>query len=193
MKIRALVLICVAMAVFAAAFSGRFLVVNGPQKADVILVLAGETQFRPARALELLRQGYAPGMILNVPTQARIYQWSQTELAAKYVAGLPEAKAISMCAIAGLSTKDEALDSRPCLQARGAHRVLIVTSSYHTRRALSIFRHELPEYTFSIAAAHNPQEFGVHWWQHREWAKTDFYEWARLAWWEGVDRWRVLS
>jgi len=33
--------------------SGRYLIVDDPQKSDVILVLAGETELRPARALEL--------------------------------------------------------------------------------------------------------------------------------------------
>ena len=36
----------------------------------------------------------------------------------------------------------------------------------------------------------DPREFGVRWWRHREWAKTNFYEWLRLAWWELIDRWR---
>ena len=48
------------------ATSGRFLVVNQPRESDVILVLAGETEHRPARGLELLTLGYAPRLILNV-------------------------------------------------------------------------------------------------------------------------------
>ena len=32
--------------------------------------------------------------------------------------------------------------------------------------------------------------FGIQWWQHREWAKTNLYEWLRLAWWGLIDRWR---
>src|SRR2546428_12240765 len=65
-----------------------------------------------------------------------------------------------------------------------------VTSDYHTRRAVVIFRHEIPRLNFSVAAAHAPREFGVNWWQHREWAKTNFNEWMKLVWWEAVDRWR---
>jgi hypothetical protein len=37
--------------------AARFLVVDAPEKSDAIVVLAGETKVRPARALELLRQG----------------------------------------------------------------------------------------------------------------------------------------
>ncbi len=46
---------------------------NNPQHADVIVALAGETDRRPSRALELLRAGYAPKLLLDVPAVARIY------------------------------------------------------------------------------------------------------------------------
>jgi hypothetical protein len=106
-----IVLLCVA------ATSGRFLVVDQPSKADAIMVLAGETDRRLARGLELLNQGYAPRMILNVPAGATIYQWTQLELAQRYVEGLPQAGAITICPIYGLSTKAEARDAARCLQS----------------------------------------------------------------------------
>jgi len=56
-------------------------VLDRPEKADVIVVLAGETHRRPERGLELLAQGYAPHLILDVPAETRIYQSSQLELA----------------------------------------------------------------------------------------------------------------
>jgi hypothetical protein len=173
-----------------AANCGRFLVVDEPQKSDVILVLAGETDRRPARGLELLGQGYAGRMILNVPAGARVYQWMQLELAEKYIHGLPQASSISICPITGSSTKDEARDSAPCLRSADGRKVLIVTSDYHTRRALHTFQREAPDCEFSVAAAYDPNEFGVQWWRHRQWAKVDFDEWLRLIWWELVDRWR---
>src|ERR1700737_2968866 len=82
-----------------AAGSGRFPVLDLPRKADVIVVLAGETDRRPQRAFELLDRGYAPRLILDVPADSRIYQWTQPELAEKYVQGLPESKSITICAI----------------------------------------------------------------------------------------------
>jgi len=64
-----------------------------------------------------------------------------------------------------------------------------VTSDYHTRRALSVFRKEVPGYSYSVAAASDPVQFGARWWQHRQWAKNNTDEWMRLLWWELVDRW----
>ena len=171
------------------ATSGRFLVVNQPRKSDVIVVLAGETDRRPVRGLELLDQGYAPRLILDVPAEAKIYQWNQVEMARKYVEGLPQANSISICSIHGRSTREEAQDVSACMQGISARNILLVTSDYHTRRALSIFRQALPS-DYSVAAAFDAKEFGVQWWQHREWAKVNFDEWLKLIWWESVDRWR---
>ena len=171
------------------ATSGRFLVVNQPRKADVLVVLAGETDRRPARGLELLDQGYAPRLILNVPAETKIYQWNQVEIARKYVERLPAANSISICPIYGRSTREEAHDVSACIQGLNARRILLVTSDYHTRRALSIFNQVLPA-DYSVGAAFDANEFGVQWWRHREWAKVNFAEWLKLIWWELVDRWR---
>jgi uncharacterized SAM-binding protein YcdF (DUF218 family) len=173
-----------------ASQAARFLVVDEPGKSDAIVVLAGETNVRPTRALELLRQGVAPRAFINAQTRDRIYDQTLIEIAQKYVNGLPEANRVSVCPIAGFSTIAEADDVSRCLHPLGAHRVLIVTSASHTRRALTIFRHRLPQYQFNVAAARDPAQFGEAWWTNREWAKTTFDEWSKMLWWEAVDRWR---
>jgi DUF218 domain len=174
-----------------AAGTGRFLVLDEPEKSDAILVLAGETYSRPMLALDLLERGYAPRIVMDVPAAERVYQWTAPELAQRWVQGLPQANSISICPIHGLSTRDESHEAQNCIaRAGGVHKVLIVTSDFHTRRARSVFQHEIPGLEFNMAAAHNPAEFGVLWWRQREWAKTNLYEWMRLIWWELVDRWR---
>jgi hypothetical protein len=172
------------------ANAGRMLLVDDPQPADVIVVLAGETDRRPSRGLQLLGQGRAPRMLLDVPSAAKIYDFTQVELAEKYIQRLPHAESIRVCPIEGLSTRDESHNVERCLAREQSTRILIVTSEFHTRRALSIFRHEIPGKSFSVAAAYNVTQFGAHWWTHREWAKTCFDEWLRLLWWTAVDRWR---
>ncbi|MBV9609559.1 MAG: YdcF family protein, partial [Acidobacteria bacterium] len=71
-----------------------------------------------------------------------------------------------------------------------AQSVMLVTSDYHTRRALAVFRKRLPNHIFYVAGASNPYLFGRRWWEHREWAKTTAMEWEKLLWWELVDSWR---
>ncbi len=169
--------------------AGRLLVVDDPQPSDVILVLAGETEHRPARALQLLDQGYGRRVVIDVPADAMIFGVSELQFAEKYVAGLPEAAEVRICPITGLSTREESHDVERCLANETGRRILIVTSEFHTRRALSILRHELPSKTFSVAVARDDAEFGTRWWTHREWAKTCVGEWERLLWWTAVERW----
>jgi len=184
----AVVLAC--LVILLAAKAGSFLVLDKPQPADVILVLAGETDVRPRRALQLLAQGYGRRIVLDVPAHTKIYEFTQIQLAEKFVHDLPQAAQVTVCPIVGLSTKDESEDAERCLTREGGKKVLIVTSDFHTRRALSVFRREVPQYEYSVAAARDEEQFGVRWWSHRQWAKTCVNEWMRLIWWKAVDQWR---
>ena len=121
---------------------------------------------------------------------AQVYRWSLVELAQKYVQGLPQAAAIQICPIESLSTKQETKEVEKCLAGQPVKRILLVTSDYHTRRALNIFRREIPGKTFSVAAAYDDRQFGTQWWTHREWAKTCLAEWMKTLWWNVVERWR---
>jgi hypothetical protein len=191
-KLRSLIatlLIAVLMAVVFAAKAGSFLIVDAPHRSDVIIVLAGETDRRPQRALDLLAQGYASHIVLDVPNHAVLYKFTQLELAQKYIQGLPQPAEMSICPIDGLSTKEESKDAEKCLTQAGAQSVLIVTSDFHTRRALDVFRRGLPEFQFSVAAARSDEDFGARWWTHRQWAKIFVDEWLRLLWWKAVDQW----
>jgi|SRR5450432_333724 len=190
------VLFFVVVGILLGGQAGSWLVVDSPLPADAIVILAGETEQRPAKGLLLLSKGLAPRLFLDAPAGARIYRWSQLELAQQYLNGLPAAAQLSACPIVGLSTRDEARDVATCLGADAAargteiRRILLVTSDFHTRRALAVFRHEMPGFQFSSAAAYDPVQYGTRWWQHRQWAKTFFDEFVRLAWWHAVDRWR---
>lgn len=184
-----LVVMIVALIVFAAN-AGKMSVIDSPQPSDVIVVLAGETDSRPSRALELLDQGYARRLLIDVPADERVYGFTKGQLAEQYERRLPESAQLGICPIEGLSTREESHDVEKCLAKEQGGRILIVTSDYHTHRALSIFRHEIRGKTFSIAAAYDSTQFGTRWWAHRQWAKTWFDEWLRWFWWVLVERWR---
>ncbi len=184
--------LCVLAGAFWFYEGGRLLVVDAPQKADAILVLEGENDMRPQRGLELLRSGSAPALLLDAVVQMRVFGIAKPEIAAEFIKTLPPADAarVSVCAIDALSTKAEAHAAEPCLRRLQARNVLLVTSDYHSRRALLTFRHELPQYGFSMAAARDPVAFGEKWWTQREWAKSFASETTKLVWFEVVDRWR---
>jgi uncharacterized SAM-binding protein YcdF (DUF218 family) len=189
---RLFLVICIVGGALYAARGSQILVVDEPQKSDVILVLAGETERRVDRGVEMLRQGYAPRLLIDVEAGGSVYGFSKAEIARRFIATLPpdEASRADVCQTDARSTKEEAHAAEPCLRQTHAGKVLIVTSDFHTRRAITIFRHELPQLQFSAAAARDAATFGSPWWRHREWAKQFLDETLKLGWFEVVDRWR---
>ena len=113
---------------------------NGPQKADVIVVLGGGSFERPVRAAELFHENAAPKIIL---TGAGDNDGNRRLLIKK---GVPAA-AIEQEA-ESKSTRENALFTIPLLRKEGAHQVILVTSWYHSRRALHCFRHYAPDIQF---------------------------------------------
>jgi len=172
--------------------AGAMLVVDAPTVSDTIIVLAGETDRRPALAEALLERGYAGHVILDVPVNATIYNVAELDIARQYLQTLPRSNDWSVCPIQGLSTKDEVREAAVCAAklASDTRSILVVTSDFHTRRALSVARQEIRGARISVAAARDPAQFGIRWWTHRQWAKVCLDEWLRLFWWMLVDRWR---
>jgi len=97
---------------------------------------------------------------------------------------------VSVCSFEEDSTLTETGYVGKCLEPFHPANVLLVTSDWHTARARSVFKHRLPQYRWSVAAAKDPRLFGTKWWRRREWAKTTFQEWLKVIWWNGIDRWR---
>ena len=84
-KLRTVLIVLIALAMFLFSTSGNFLIINRPQHADAIVVLAGETDRRPALGLQFLQQGYAPRMVLDVPANAKIYDETMLQISQQYV------------------------------------------------------------------------------------------------------------
>ena len=171
----------------------RWLVVDEPHPADVILVLSGDED-RAHRAIELLREGYAPRVLID------IYDWTlwgahTTDLARHFIASTaPEvAERIDLCMMQADSTRTEATAATTCLRRLHARSILLVTSDFHTRRALMIFRHQLPEYEISVAAFRDPADFGTQWWTRRRWAANFWRENLKFLWFTIAYRWRART
>jgi hypothetical protein len=193
LKILMVCLVLVTGAVWIIRESGRMLVIDQPKKSDAIIVLEGDrNDVRYRRGMELLRAGYAPTLLLDASDDTFVYGRRPTDLAAQFIQSTAGEfrEHVLVCPIAEDSTLAETKYVQRCLEQRGARSVLLVTSDYHTRRAYSIFTHRLPQYAWSVAAAHDNYVFGEKWWLNREWAKTALTEYQRLFWWEQVERWR---
>ena len=173
--------------------TGRCLVLDGPERGDAIIVLAGDhNDERFHYGLQLLRNGYGQLLLVDSDRDEILFGRPlvvQEEEFLKRSAGML-ADHVSVCPARADSTDEEAKSVQDCLQGRDVRAIILVTSDFHTRRALSIFRRRLPQYRWSVAAVRDSALFGESWWQHRGWARTALLESTKLIWWETVDRWR---
>lgn len=113
---------------------------SGDVKADAMVVLGGGPDDRPQRAAALFKQGEAPKILVSGFGDCE----ENVQLLEKY--GVP-ANAITRESHS-LSTFQNAMFSIPILRQMGAHRVIIVTSWFHSRRALTCFMHLAPDLQF---------------------------------------------
>jgi hypothetical protein len=189
----ALLVLLVALAIAAVLHSGSFLVVEKIQKADAILVLAGDVNDkRYQKGIELLREGYGPQLFVDASDDVTMYGRSYADWARQFVSEGPDAvrDRVRVCPIREDSTVAETKYAAKCLSyLTPGSRVMLVTSDYHTRRALSVFTDRLASYRWYVAPASDPSQFGAQWWKHREWAKNGVREWQKMVWWEAVERW----
>ncbi len=113
---------------------------SGNVEADAMVLLGGGNYERPARAAELFQGGAAPRIVVSGGGDGvenkRLLVSKGVPPAAVEVEGKSR------------STKQNAQFSIPLLRALGARRVIIVTSWYHSRRALHTFQHYAPDIQF---------------------------------------------
>ncbi|HEX5705697.1 MAG TPA: YdcF family protein [Pyrinomonadaceae bacterium] len=121
----------------------------GVGRADALVVLGGSATYveRTREAARLFREGRAPVVILT--DDRRRGGWSSAEQRNPFFVeraaeelrreGVP-AEALEVLPRAVASTYDEAVLARDEALARGWRSVVVVTSAYHSRRALWTFR-----------------------------------------------------
>jgi uncharacterized SAM-binding protein YcdF (DUF218 family) len=132
------------LAVVAFFFPQWFLCVDGgPVKSDVIVVLGGGSHERPERAAELFRERVAPRIIVSGLGDCKI---NRRLLIGD---GVPSG-AIEMENQSRTTKENAQFTIRLLCESNSppAKRVIIVTSWYHSRRALACFRHYAPDIQF---------------------------------------------
>ena len=159
------------------------LVIESPiSQADAILVLGGESQARPITAARLYREGVA-SKIFIIGTGDH-----ETNRRALLSGGVPENRIT--IERESKSTLENADFAKPLLEAAGVRRVLLVTSSFHARRALATFQQRIPGIEFGVTTSR------IGWWdtppgrnQEDEWARIEM--WKIPAYWifHGITPW----
>lgn len=159
---------------------GAFLVEGqSPSRADLVVVLAGDPYGRRIlTGAKLVKEGFAPYVLVSGP--AGFYGLHESDLAIPFAVkhGSPASWFIAFPHDAH-STDEEARAILPELRKRNVRRVLVVTSDYHTRRALRTLRARWPDIDVLMVAA--PDEFftAYGWWYTREGRKIFFLEYSK--------------
>jgi uncharacterized SAM-binding protein YcdF (DUF218 family) len=115
---------------------------GGSVSADVMVVLGGggSAHERPERAAELFREHAAPRIILTGAGDDEINR--RILITNGVPTNLIQVESESR------TTQENAEFTIALLHAQGAHRVILVTSWYHSRRALHCFEHYAPDIQF---------------------------------------------
>lgn len=128
-------------AVIAFFYPEKFLCVDsGRVSADVIVLLGGGSHERPERAAELFKAQAASRLIISGEGDDEINR--QLLIQAGVPAGAIQLEGKSR------TTRENAEFTVKLLRAEKVRRVIIVTSWYHSRRALKCFEHFAPEIKF---------------------------------------------
>lgn len=170
------------------ALLGAFLVKAEPAApADLVVVLAGDfAGNRILTAADLVRQGLAPKALVSGPGE--IYGQHESDLAIPFAVGrgYPASYFVAVVNDAR-STASEADVIIAELRRRHAHRIDIVTSNYHTRRAGNIYRSKAPDLEVHVVSAPDPFFEAEGWWKNRDGRKTFVIEWLKtVATWLGI-------
>lgn len=153
-----------------------------PEKADAIVLLGGESQGRPVEAAKLYREGVAPVVFIigtgDTPTNRR----------ALIQGGVPPERI--MVETKSRSTLQNAEFAKPLLEKAGVRHAVLVTSSFHARRALTTFQQKIPGVDFGVATSR------IGWWdtpqgrlQEDEWAAIEMVKIPGYWFYHGIQPW----
>lgn len=153
-----LLLLCVA----AFLFPQQCLCVDsGPVKADALIVLGGGSYERPKRAAELFHQQAAPRLIVS--------GFGDCEINRRILIGAGVPGRAIQTEPKSRTTRENAEFTVQLLRRQKVKSAIVVTSWYHSRRALECFEHYAPEIQF--------------------YSRPSYYAYARAEWRrEGISR-----
>ncbi|MBI3683633.1 MAG: YdcF family protein [Acidobacteria bacterium] len=167
---------------------GQYLVqAEAPEKADTVLVLAGDSSGnRILKGAELIRQGWASFAVISGSMSLYGHDEANAAVALAVQNGYP-ASYFRPMQIEANSTREEAAILWKYLQSQGVRKFLVVTSDMHTRRAGRVYRQVARSAEIRMVAAPTPRFDPASWWKTRPARKLVFNEWIKtIADWLGI-------
>lgn len=156
-------------------FWKEYLVVSVPMRhANALIVLGGEPLARPQEAARLYKLGVASKVFVTGIGDSSTIRKVLLEKGVPAVAITVESKA--------RTTHANAVLLKPMLEAAKVRSALIVTSPFHTRRALATFRKVMPGIAFGVTDA------SIGWWGVPE-GRSDVNRFAALEFLKTAEYW----
>lgn len=151
------------------------------EKSDVIVVISGgDTTERTAEGVKLFKDGYAPFILFS--GAARSGDVSNAKTMQRYAVrqGVPQGKII--IEEESTSTYENALFTKPILEKNNFKKIILVTSSYHQRRAYMNFTYVLgKDYKILNHSSRDDTWRESEWWQHKESINITLEEFSRIV------------
>jgi uncharacterized SAM-binding protein YcdF (DUF218 family) len=157
---------------------GNFLVIQDRlEPSDIIFVLNGDVATRPFQAAKLWKEELAPKVVIvragnslavNMDIATNV---TDTSIAMMKKAGIPAATIVQLPFPSGVtSTFDESRALRSYAQQNSLRRIIVVTSSIHTRRARWIIRRALAGLPLKImmSPSFDPRYTPRNWWRQED-------------------------
>jgi uncharacterized SAM-binding protein YcdF (DUF218 family) len=151
------------------------IVTDDPQPADIIFLLNSDYDTRPFRASELFHQGLAPLVVMarseSTPSVELGLRLNDTDISVGVMEkqGVPADRIVVLPFPGGVtSTIDEANALRQYIEINPIHKIILVTSAFHTRRARWIFERELKglPVTLEMVAVPYANFDQTNWWKN---------------------------
>ena len=179
-------LVVVMASLWAASHAGTALVVScDVTPPDAIVTLASHEWERLPSTAAVARQFPSSIVLLTVPQT--VTKWNCHQCAERpkllQAAGIAAERIVELAGDPAANTYGEALATRRYATTTPIRRLMVVTSPYHSRRALNVFRHvftgmavEVGVLPASASSVANPSR----WWWHGYDRAYVPYEWAAL-------------
>lgn len=160
---------------------GNFLVEDdGVQKAQAAVVLGGdESGGRLIKAAQEAQAGYVPFVISDGPKTLLGHESDMDILYAEKQGYSPSLFRPLPFPPDVNSTRAEAEYVGQYLKQQGIHKILLVTSNYHTHRAAYLFRKVNPWLQVIVIPAPDPDYKPDSWWTFRNGRRTFLLEWLK--------------
>lgn len=153
------------------AAARSFIENDGPQKADAIVAMGGDDYgTRILKAAQLATEGYAPVVIVSGPPALAEHE-SDITIHYAETKGYPASLFRSLPNDCN-ATREETAFIGKYLKSQGIHKILLVTSNFHTKRAAYLMRLQNPWLWVVVVPAPDRYFIPNAWWKTRGGQKT---------------------